>query len=376
MSVPSNPSRRLRVLALEPYAALSHVRFLEGLRACSRHAIEIATLPARGWKWRMRTAALHFAEPVARGAHDVLLVSDYLNLAELVALLPPGRRDVRALVYFHENQLTYPLQDGERRDHHYALTHVYALLAAERALFNSAWHRDSFLAALEQLLAHVPDVDVTQLPARIRARSAVLPLGTDVPAGAPRPAGAEREPLVVWNHRFEYDKNPDGLVAAVEHALEHGPRFRLRLLGQRFRSEPPAFGRLRALLGARLEDHGFVPDRAAYLGALGGGDVVLSTAWHEFFGLGTLEAIRAGLVPVLPRDLAYPELLPEAEREASRFLYDRGEGAGPALVRALEAVRRGGWSEERRALVAYTDRFAWDALAPRYDRAIEEAAAR
>ena len=45
-----------------------------------------------------------------------------------------------------------------------------------------------------------------------------------------------------------------------------------------------------------------------------------------------------------------------------------------SLERAIDAVRDGEWSDDRRRLVAGTDRFAWTQLAPRYDRYFEEVA--
>lgn len=362
----------MRILAAEPYAAPSHLLFLEGLAAHSAHELEIATVPARRWKWRMRTASLHFARLVERdGPWDLLFASDYLNLAETLALLSPGRRDLPAVVYFHENQLTYPLQAGEARDVHHGLTHVHAMLAARYSLFNSRYHRESFLAAAEELLALVPDVDTAGIAGTLRQRSAVLPLGTDVPAG--RPAARSDAPVVLWPHRWEYDKDPGAFLASLAELEREDVPFRLRLAGQRFRERPAELDELERRFADRLVPGGYV-DREQHLASLAECHVVASTARHEFFGLGTLEAIRSGLVPVLPRDLAYPELLPPEERTADRFLYERERGAAPALARAIAAVRAGAWQDERRALIDHTDGFAWERLAPRFDAVFEEAA--
>ena len=93
-----------------------------------------------------------------------------------------------------------------------------------------------------------------------------------------------------------------------------------------------------------------------------------------------LEAIRAGLYPVLPNRLAYPELLPSELRADGRFLYDGGEDEGhereaaaSALQRALEAVAAGTSTEARQALVAGTERFLWPQIAPRFDAIFEAA---
>ncbi len=117
-----------------------------------------------------------------------------------------------------------------------------------------------------------------------------------------------------------------------------------------------------------------MPDRAAYIDAVAGADIVFSTADHEFFGLGTLEAIRCGLYPVLPDDLAYPELLPESQRKPGRFLYRRDEGVASALERAIAVVRSGADMSAREELVRFSEGFRWSQLASRYDDAFSTAA--
>ncbi len=361
----------LRLAAIEPYAALSHVLFLEGLERHSRHSIEVLTLPPRGWKWRMRTASVHFARLLLeRKPFDLLLVSDYLNLPELIAVLPPPLRDTPVVAVFHENQLTYPLRGDETRDHHFGLTHLHSILAASRSVFNSRFHLDSFFAAAKELLRHVPDVDLRPALTTARGRSSVLPLGIDVPAGEPR-SDAVEAPVVLWSHRWEYDKDPDLLLSTMRELKGRGERFRLRVLGQGFRETPAAIDALRAELGDRLDVLGFLPDRADYLAAIADAHVVLSTARHEFFGIATLEALRSGCLGVLPDDLAYPELLPPDRAVRDRFLYSREEGPVEPLVRALRAIREGEAIDERRAVVCFTDRFTWENVAPRWDELFE-----
>jgi len=363
---------RLRIAAVEPYAALSHRLFLEGLERHSRHAITVSTLPARAWKWRMRTSALHFAGELVAGAPwDLFFVSDYLNLAELRAILPEPLRGLPAITYFHENQLSYPLQEGEARDHHFGLTHLYSILGSSLSLFNSEHHLGEFRRALEELLGHVPDVDVRAPMERVRQTCRVLPLGTDLPAAEPR-SSPGREPVILWNHRWEYDKDPDTFVDGLVELKRRGVRFRVRVLGQSFRELPAARARLERELADRVEGVGFLADRAAYAEALRAADVVVSTARHEFFGLATLEALRSGLYPVLPDHLAYPELMPEELCEL--FLHDRSRPLADVLAGALENVRGAALMEERRRLVASTERFTWAELAPRFDRAFEEVA--
>ena len=149
----------LRVLALEPYYGGSHKAFLDGYRLHSRHGVELLTMPARKWKWRMRGAALtmHEALHAGRGAFDVVLAGDYLDLAALAGMSPPVLAGVPRVAYFHENQLTYPVAGEDERDYQFGFTNITTCLAADRVLFNSRYHLDDFLAAAESLLRRMPD---------------------------------------------------------------------------------------------------------------------------------------------------------------------------------------------------------------------------
>ena len=368
----------LRIEVLEPYDAVSHRLHWDGLQRFSAHEWQIFSLPARLWKFRMRTASIHFADAIARRAAagesppDLFVASEYLSVAEFLPLLPPAWRSVPVIVDFHENQLTYPLQRGEARDHHFAFSHVHAGLAAARSIFHSHYHREDYLGALPALFRPVPDVDLKAVPGRLRESSVVLPLGTDIDARSPTPAAAA--PIILWNHRFEYDKGPAAFLAAIETLLERGLAFRVRLLGQRFREEPAELRQLRTWLGDRLLADGWVESREEYLDAVARADIAVSTADHEFFGLASLEAVRLGLLPVFPNDLAYPELLPEECRRPP-LLYDREVGAADALEEALRLVKETPSPPWREALVLSTDRFRWTEVAPRYDALCEEVAA-
>jgi glycosyltransferase involved in cell wall biosynthesis len=143
--------------------------------------------------------------------------------------------------------------------------------------------------------------------------------------------------------------------------------FRVAVAGENFRQMPAEFEAARGWLGERIIHWGFAPRRADYARLLWDADVVVSTALHEFFGVAVVEAIYCGCLPLLPRRLSYPELIP-AKWHAS-CLYDGFEDLVGRLCRVLEE-RASAPPTLRQA----ASRFDWGNVAPVYDALLEEVA--
>lgn len=322
-------SKRLQVAVLEPYYGGSHAAFVNTLEQHSRHRITLLSLPARKWKWRMRGAAIWFAEEAdnwvreSDGAPaDVILANDMLSVADLRALLPTDYRNVPIVCYFHENQLTYPIPNEQERDYQYGMTNITSCLAADAVWFNSRFHLDSFLAAAEQLLGKMPDYVPREAVREIRGRAEVLPPPVAV-GRIRRDARPPKQPLtILWCHRWEYDKNPEPFFDALVRLDEEGCPFNLVLVGEQFRTAPAVFADVRNRLRSHIVHAGFLPDRADYLSLLARCDVVVSTAIQENFGIAVVEAILAGCQPLLPNRLVYPELIPPELHEVCLYASD------------------------------------------------------
>ena len=358
------------MLFLEPFYGGSHRAFADGLRAHSHHHIELHTLPARFWKWRMRGAAIHFATAIADPERfDVLVVSDLMSLADLRALW--GARCPPAVAYYHENQLSYPVPLGERPDVHFGFTDITTALAAERLLFNSEFHLRAFLEALPGFLRQMPDYVPRWVPERLAEHARVLYPGCELPSPAhgdgDRDATTPLPPLIVWNHRWEFDKRPEVFFAAVRQVCDRGVPLRVALLGENFQVVPRDFEEARGWLGDRIVRYGYLPNREEYWRVLRAGRVAVSTASQENFGMATVEAIWAGNHPLLPRRLAYPEVVPE--RFHADCLYDDDE----QLAERLEAVLLGDEGPPS-GLATAMERYSWRALAPAYDALLDEVA--
>ncbi len=367
----------LRVLALEPYYGGSHRAFLDRWIEESRHRWTLLTLPPYTWKWRMRHSAVTLADEVkqlvADGERwDLLFCSDMLGLAEFRGLAPGAIHALPAVAYFHENQLTYPVRFEKERDLHFGLTNLTTALAATQVWFNSAFHRDELLGAIPAMLDRMPDYRPMGVADRIRAASRIHSQGADpMPARGARRRGPLR---VLWAARWEFDKDPETFFAALETARSAGVEFRLSVLGERFRRVPEIFARARESFADHIDHWGYLQRREDYVAALLEADVAVSTARHEFFGVGMVEAIAAGCYPLVPRRLAYPEILSGLGGGAEEHFYD-GESRHLSSRLGELAARcgdlwRGDPDRGRRSVAG----FEWPALRPRLDDALESAA--
>ena len=328
----------LSILAVEPWLGGSHERFLAGWKQRSTHRVQILGLPARHWRWRMQGAA-HTLARRARELQppDVLLVSDYLDLPRFRGFLPPAWAGIPAALYLHENQLTYPLRPGEERrerDLAPAFANLLSCLSAERVVFNSRFHRDEFRDAALELLAQLPSPKPTAELENALETARVIGPGVDLEATPLGPGPPSGSPLrVLFNHRWEHDKDPAAFLRAVRAARQQGAQIELVLLGESYRKSPPQVDALLAELAPCILHRGWAADRAQYLHLLGSADLVVSTARHEFFGMALLEGVAAGAMPLAPRALAYPEVLAE-ELHAQAFYSDADDLVAHLVVAA------------------------------------------
>ena len=342
--------RPLNVLALEPYYGGSHSAMLDAWIAKSEHDWTLSTLPPYHWKWRMRHAAVTFADRLNKGlnngeiAWDVVFTCSMLDLATFRGLAPPRVAQLPTVLYFHENQLTYPVRHEEERDLHFGLTNMTSALAADEVWFNSAFHRDDFLGALSQELGRLPKTELGEPVAEILRRSRIEhPIIHPI---APREGRRKDGPLrIVWAARWEHDKNPEEFFDALDRLEERGVDFQVSVLGEQFKDVPPIFEIAKKRLGERILRWGYQSSREEYEDAIRECDVVVSTAGHEFFGIAVLEAISAGLFPLLPDRLAYPEVIAAVESDPtlrSRRLYDgTPEGLADRLAGLAESLAKG-----------------------------------
>ena len=360
----------MNILIVEPFLTGSHKVWAEEYARHSSHEIDVLGLEGRYWKWRMHGGAVTLAKYYLEYGldPDLILATDMLDLTTFLALTRERTTGKPVAVYFHENQLSYPWSGddpdpGLERDIHYGFINYTTALAADAVLFNSAFHLKSFLSELPGMLEAFPDYTEPETVAEILAKSSVLPLGVDLAALDRHKTGKDPDspPLIIWNHRWEYDKNPEDFFEALFALADENLEFEVAVLGESFSKYPPVFDAAREMLGERIVRFGYAEDFGEYAGWLWKADIIPVTSNHDFFGASTVQAIHCGCVPLLPDRLAFPEHLPEDLR--INHLY--GDLAG--LTSRLKDLVQAGGGKPDPALDGWVERYSWKAMVSQYD---------
>jgi len=364
----------VKICLIEPFHTGSHAAWAEEYANCSRHDVQLLKMSGRRWKWRMHGGAVTLARQFLeqKCQPDLLLVSDMLDLTTFLALTRPATAVLPVALYFHENQLTYPWPvngtDTAQQHAHYAFINYTSAMAADAVFFNSQYHLDSFLGALPVFLKSFPDQHELASVDKIRRKSEVLSLGLDLrrfDQYKPKHKPVNRVPLILWNHRWEYDKNPDEFFQALYNLMEDGVDFEVAVLGESFRNAPGVFAEARQRLGNRIIQFGYAENFADYADWLWRADLVPVHSHHDFFGASVIQAIYCGCTPLLPKRLAYPEHLPKTVSDL--FLYEDFSDLKTRLRDRIMNPR-----QEITDVQEHVSRYDWQVQAERYDERFEK----
>lgn len=370
----------MKILWLDPFHGGSHAAVSAGYARHSRHEVVVLSLSiAGGWRWRMRGAAVTLARQLAarpdRGAFDLIVATDMLDLATFLGLTRDITANAPTAIYFHENQLTYPLPPGRTRDLAFPWINYTGALAADAVLFNSDFHRRALLDALPGLTNRFHDHQERDLVERIEAKSHTLSPGIDLKRlqiadfrlQNPEQSGInnQQSATILWNSRWEYDKNPAAFFAALEQLEARGIDFGLIVAGEHIDPNHADFVAARERFGGKVVAWGYAPDTASYAKLLHQAKIVVSTAEQEFFGISLVEAMACGCVPIAPRRLSYPEVVPASIHDVCLYVDDAD------LVEKITVAIRGLPDRVGESARVAAWQYDWAQMAPRYDALFE-----
>ena len=362
----------MKIHLFAPFFSGSHRRWASEYARFSAHDVRLFTLPGRHWKWRMHGAAVELARQFLDQPEqpDLILTTDMLDVATFQALTRSRTAAIPTAVYFHENQLTYPWSPTDedvkqRRDRHYAWINYTSALAADAVFFNSQYHHDGFLSALPGFLKAFPDYEGLGTVDQIWQKSSVLYLGMDLRAFDAVEARFQSDvPVLLWNHRWEYDKNPEAFFGCCEQLQEEGLDFRLIVVGEAYAKSPAVFAAAKEQLSSKILHWGYAESFEEYAALVKSAHILPVTSRQDFFGGSVVEAMYCGVYPLLPDRLAFPEHVPE--RYHGQLVY-QSDAELLEKLRKLLRLPEMLPAESRANITQGTNRYDWNHIASRYD---------
>ncbi|MES2619953.1 MAG: DUF3524 domain-containing protein [Bacteroidota bacterium] len=364
----------MKILLLETFFTGSHKKWAEDFQRFSKHEIKILSLSGHHWKWRMHGGAVSLAEQMTvQEKPDLILATDMIDLNLFLSLTRAWSHNIPTAIYFHENQLNYPWSPTDadvklQRDNHYAFINYASALAADAVFFNSQYHLDAFNNELPKFLKAFPDENNLATADAIRKKSSVLSLALDLKKldnHKPQKIEKPNRAVILWNHRWEYDKNPEQFFHTLFELAEHGIDFRLIVLGESYTKRPAVFDEAKEKLSDKILHFGYAESFDEYCKWLWMADMLPVTSWQDFFGASVVEAMYCNVVPFLPKRLAYPEHIPAQFH--STFFYEE-EDFAVKIQRRIMDVKYLRVMDTRQ----YAARYEWANLIPDYDSKMEQ----
>jgi len=359
----------MKIALVEAFFTGSHQKWAEELQIYSSHQIDIFSLKGNYWKWRMHGGAISLAKQFLEKEqqYDLILATDMMDVALFKSLISAKHNDTPIVLYFHENQLCYPWSETDRdvqknRDSHYAFINFSSALVSDRIFFNSESHKNAFLGALPNFLKGFPDYNELDSIKKIEERSEVLHLGMDLQKFDKYKTEQNKKPLILWNHRWEYDKNPKEFFNALYKMQEKDLDFEVVVLGENFRKIPEEFEIAKEKLKDKIVFMGYAKSFKDYARWLWRANILPVTSNQDFFGGSVVEAIYCNCYPILPNRLAYPEHLPN---NTSCF-YDSFEQLCEKLENAILNF------SNLENLNSFVEKYDWKEIILEYDKKLSK----
>jgi len=309
---------------------------------------------------------------------------------------------MKYVVYMHESQWLYPKKpalgfDGDgpfRRNAQEVKLLAYiqfeSLMTADCICWNSAFHMNTFLESFGKDYIRnfrMEKSDEENIMKQIVQKSQVLHVGielrnrfgeaSDIREQHIKNMHDRERPIILWNMRWEYDKNPIQFVEALKY-LRFQKKVEFSLVvcgGHSFQSREVQKRWFHDQLAPFKDDllHVGYADSDTYTRLLIHADIVVSTAIHEFFGISVMEAIYCHTFCILPDDLSYPELIPQNFHLQCLYKKKGKRGLNHLLANAVTSWKDLPYDELRNQ--SKVDNFDWDKkMAHEYDKILQQIA--
>ncbi len=358
----------MKILAIEPFYGGSHKQFIDGLIKYSSHKIELFSLKDVHWKWRMACSGITLGRRYLENKikPDLIFANDMLNLNDFVARTRI-EKEIPIVLYMHENQITYPFAKTTNQDFHYGLINFKSCICASEIWFNSEYHKTVFFEELPNFLKKFPSPNEKIEINNLLKKSKVMSLGLELLSNRKEQEIEKyNRAVILWNHRWEHDKNPEQFFNALKILQSRGIEFKLIVVGESYERKPEIFEQIPELFKNELIHFGYAESKETYFNLLNKSDILPVTSKHDFFGISVVEAMNMNVIPLLPKRLAYPEHIPSAYERT--FFYDDDKEFVNKLQRMIMNVailRKQNTSQ-------FVEKYDWKNMILNYDDAFEK----
>ena len=174
-------------------------------------------------------------------------------------------------------------------------------------------------------------------------------------------------PLILWNHRWEYDKNPEAFFKCLYKLNNNNVKFDLAVLGQSFNKKPNIFDEIKYQLKDNIVHFGFCENFSEYAKWLWKADILPITSKQDFFGGSIMEAVYCNTLALLPKRLTYPELF--LDKENPNLFYNDNE-----LLGNLKFTLENFSSLKGNNNLMIAEKYDWSSMVGAYDNRFEKIA--
>lgn len=229
----------------------------------------------------------------------------------------------------------------------------------------------SFINKIPSFINRNPDKQPKDILSKIQNKMKVLSFPILLPPlSIPQLQDPESPLHILWNHRWEHDKDPTTFFTVLIELHDHGIPFHLSVLGQSYEETPSIFEEMHEKLKNHIIHFGFVDSKEEYYQILQQTDICVSTSIHEFYGISVLEAANCGNYCICPNRLSYDILLSLQSSYPEIFPREQLYNTKAQLKKLLkdlclrpEKVRNRNKEQEKERYSKYT----WSSLKPQWD---------
>lgn len=325
------------ILILDSFFTGSHKYWGEQLQKRLPYEVEILTLGGKFWKWRMEGGAIELAHKFRKlkKKPSLIIATDMVNIPLFYANAGITKDTTPCIMYFHENQFYYPKSNKDtditmHRDNHYGFINLSSALFAENLVFNSEFNKQSFLKGSKKLVHKLPDNSL--LKDLENTKSQIIYPGIKNNSKLQATIASKNDNVILWNHRWEHDKNPELFLKGLEYLQSKKINFKLIVLGKGSETEDVQ-NLIKSKFSNELIHCGYCKSQKEYYQLVCQATHIPVTSKHDFFGVSVAEAMDLGCFAILPNHQAYPEHL--QKNKNSGILYKYPEGFFCALEEAF-----------------------------------------